>query len=216
MNEREGKKLVCHSGKRLLHTGLVAGTWGNVSCRLDDRRMVVTPSGVPYDSLTEADMAVVDLWDLSCQGPKPSSESPMHAAIYRARPEVEAVIHFHSLYACTVSVLGENVPPYLEDMAQIIGPDIRISRHALTGSPELAKNVTDALDGRFGALLENHGAVAIGRDMEEAFSAALILEKACHVHLLVKSTAGPCSGTVLSPREAAENRDFYLNHYQKK
>lgn len=213
MERKEAGRLVCESGKRLLHMGLVAGTWGNVSCRINEREMAVTPSGIHYDRLTGEDITVVNIGDLSYEGPRPSSESPMHAAIYRARPEASAVIHFHSLYACTASVLEEEVPPYLEDMAQIIGPSIRISRHALTGSPGLTQNVLSAMEGRFGALLENHGAVCIGRDMEEAFAAALITEKACQVHLLVKTVGG---GKRLSPEEAARNRDFYLNQYQKK
>ena len=213
MDIREAKKIVCDGGKELLRLGLVAGTWGNVSCRVSDSSMVISPSGIPYEKLKPEDMPAVKLEDLSFEGRRPSSESPMHAAIYRSRPEVNAVIHFHSLYACTASVLGEDVPPYLEDMAQIIGPTIRISRHALTGSPLLTENVLAALSGRFGALLENHGAVCVGRDMEEAFAAGLILEKACQTHLLVKTAGG---GKALTQEEAEKYRDFYLNSYQKR
>ncbi|WP_130860962.1 class II aldolase/adducin family protein [Bacilliculturomica massiliensis] len=213
MDSQEAKKIVCGGGKELLRLGLVAGTWGNVSCRAGGSAMVITPSGIPYDKLEPDDMSTVSIEDLTFEGRRPSSESPMHAAIYRTRPEVNAVIHFHSLYACTASVLGEDVPPYLEDMAQIIGPSIRISRHALTGSPLLTENVLDALSGRFGALLENHGAVCAGRDMEEAFAAALILEKACQTHLLVKTAGG---GRALTVEEAEKYRDFYLNSYQKR
>lgn len=238
MDVKNARRIVCEGGRELLRLGLVAGTWGNVSCRTDEGLMVITPSGIPYERLGQADMVPVGLGcarppeesggcldpicGVDCAAPlaadwgcgnKPSSEAPMHAAIYRRRPEAKAIIHFHSLYACAVSAMGEEVPPYLEDMAQIIGPSIRLSGHALTGSPRLSENVVAALDGRFGALMENHGAVCLGRSMEEAFAAAQILEKACHIHVLLKSAGG--GGKVLSPEQAALMRDFYLKSYRK-
>ena len=211
MNIETARKLVCDSGKKLLGMGLVAGTWGNVSHRIDENCMVVTPSGIPYEILRDEDMSVVLLDDLTYTGKKPSSESPMHAAIYKARPEVNAIIHFHSLYACTASVLGQDILPYLEDMAQIIGASIRITQHAITGSKELTANVLEALPGRFATLLENHGAVCLGRDMDEAFAAGLITEKACHAQILINQSGG---GTPLPPEHAQAFHDYYLNMYQ--
>ncbi len=213
MNIGEAKKRVCDGGKALLEKNLVAATWGNVSCRIDENTMAITPSGIPYEMLTPDDMTIVKIQDLSYEGKKPSSEAPMHAALYQNRPEVNAIIHFHSLYACTASVLGEDVPPYLEDMAQIVGASIRVCKHALTGSPELVKAVLENLDGRFATLLANHGAVCLGRDMEEAFAAGLITEKACHAHLMIKTIGG---GTPLDSTLAEKFHEYYLNTYQKR
>ena len=214
METQYAKQLVCESGKKLLKLGLVAGTWGNISCRIDDSAMVVTPSGIPYETLGAEDMVTVNITDLSFEGRKPSAESGMHAGLYRNRPEIKAIIHFHSLYACVASVLGdEEIPPYLEDMAQIIGPSIRVSPHALTGSEQLIESVIKSMEGRFGALLQNHGAVCCGRDMDEAFTACQILEKACQAYVIVKQIG---RGNALTPAYAQGFHDYYLNTYQKR
>ena len=210
----EIQKLVADSGKRLKDEGLVAGTWGNISHRIDHDRMAITPSGISYDELTPDSIAAVNIDDLSYEGPlKPSTEINMHAAIYKAKKEVNAIVHSHSLYASIVAAKGEEVPPYIEDMAQVIGPSIKVAKHALTGTPELAERVIAALDNRYGAILQNHGAVCVGRDMKEAFAACHILEKSCQIFIFMKLLGG---GQPLPPEHAQGFRSYYLNNYQKK
>jgi len=208
------QKLVADSGKMLLAGGLVAGTWGNISHRIDSDYMAITPSGISYDEITPEKIVIANVRDLSFKGDiAPSSEINMHAEIYKSKKEVNAVIHSHSLYASIVAAVGEEVPPYTEDMAQIIGPSIRIAKHALTGTPELAERVLAALEKRYGAILENHGALCVGRDMKEAFAACHILEKACQIFITVKLIGG---GKALSEEDAKSLRDYYLNNYQKR
>jgi len=210
----EIQRLVCVSGKRLLAEGLVAGVWGNISHRVDDDLMAITPSGMSYNELSPEDIVLANIHDLSYSGKlKPSSEIRMHAAILKAKKEVNAVIHNHSPYACIIAARGVEVPPYTEDMAQIIGPTIKVAKHALTGTPELAIGVLAALDNRYGVILENHGAVCMGRDMKEAFAACHVLEKSCQISVFVQLLGG---GNPLPPECAEDCRSFYLNSYQRK
>ncbi|MFW9835415.1 MAG: class II aldolase/adducin family protein, partial [Candidatus Thorarchaeota archaeon] len=107
MNADEAKQIVCEAGKKLIANGLVGGTWGNISCRIDDTRMAITPSGMSYDTLTPEDVAVVDFSsdDVIWEGKhKPSAEMKLHIAIYHKRKKIGAVIHSHSMNASTVAV----------------------------------------------------------------------------------------------------------------
>ena len=115
----------------MLKEGLVAGTWGNISIRVDETYMLITPSGRPYESLTAADIVLVNYHTSEHEGDiKPSSEKEMHCEIYRTRPKTHSVIHTHQMNASTVATTGREVPPILDDMAQIIGPTVRMAPYA--------------------------------------------------------------------------------------
>jgi L-fuculose-phosphate aldolase len=180
MTESTARSLVCEAGKRLLRENLVTGTWGNLSLRIDDDSMMITPSGKAYESLGPEDMVVVNYKTLEWKGDiKPSSELKLHAAIYCERKEINAVIHTHQANASTVAAARREVPPILDDMAQIIGPSVRVADYALPNTRKIVRKTISALKGRNAALMANHGAVCIGRDMEEAFVVCQVLEKAC-------------------------------------
>ncbi len=204
--------IVVSAGRYILKTDLVRGTWGNVSCR-DGDKVWITPSGVPYDKLREDMVAVIDLESGEWIGgtEKPSSELPLHLEIYRTLRDIKAVVHFHGIYSSVFSVLREDVPCYIEDQAQIIGGTIRVARYAPPGTWELARNVVQALENRFGAILANHGAVSIGRSMEEALIAAEILEKSCHIAVMVNG-----KGFALPEKDVNDLREKYLDSYSKK
>lgn len=211
---QEAREIVCNSGKQLLRSGLVSGTWGNISLRLNDDYMVITPSGRDYETLTSGEMVLVNIRDLSYEGNiKPSSESGLHAEVYKGRKEIWAVIHTHSQNVCTVAATHREIPPILDDMVQIIGPSVRVSDYALSGTEKLTKNVMKALAGRNAALLANHGAVCIGRDMQEAFFACEVLEKSCHTFIETELMGG---GVPMSYIIANKNHQYFLEKYQKK
>ena len=101
---RQIQTAVCETAKKLSTSNLVAGTWGNISARLDNDYMVVTPSGIPYETLKPEDMVIVNMHDLTYEGKlKPSVETPMHARILLERPEVNAAVHTHSTYALVMA-----------------------------------------------------------------------------------------------------------------
>ncbi len=204
--------VVVSAGRYISETDLVKGTWGNVSYRHVDR-VWITPSGIPYNRLSEEMIAVVDLKSGEWIGgsEKPSSELPLHLEIYRTFQDIKAVVHFHGVYSSAFSALRKDVPCYTEDQAQIIGGTIRVARYAPPGTWELARNAVRALEGRFGVILANHGAVAIGRSMDEALIAAEILEKSCHIAILVNG-----KGFELPEEDVNPLRTRYLDSYSKK
>jgi L-ribulose-5-phosphate 4-epimerase len=191
-------------------TNLVAGTWGNVSLKRGDL-VYITPSGIPYDELKAEDIATVDLKTLEqIDGKKASSELPLHIEIYRDHPSVNAVVHFHSIYASAFASMRKPIPCYVEDQAQIIGGDVEVAEYAPPGSWALAENASKTLGEKFGVLLANHGAVAVGRSMKEALTAAQIVEKSAKIAFIVGE-----SGIRLPDEDVKNLRDLYLKSYSK-
>ena len=105
------RQMLVDYGNRLVACGLVQGTWGNISVRLDDRYMLATPSGLDYSRLTPEDMVKVDIETLKYEGDlKPTSEKGLHAAVYQRRPEIGAVIHTHAKYCCVFAAANQDMP----------------------------------------------------------------------------------------------------------
>jgi len=208
----EAREMVCKTATRLVELGLVHGTWGNVSLRIDAERMVLTPSGQDYDDMGPDDIALVSLRDGTYEGPRPSNEKTLHREIYLARKEVNAVIHIHSPNASTVAAARREVPPILEDLAQICGPSVRVAGHAIPTTKRAAKAAIKALKGRSAAILANHGAVCVGRTMKEALTCCQVLEKGCKAFIEAEFLGGAKS---INRFEAAIMRQYYLRKYAK-
>ena len=176
------KEIVIRAGKQLLATGLIARTWGNVSCRIDNKSFVITPSGKAYDSLTPDDIVLVNMEDLSYDGDvKPSSEKGIHAQCYLLRPECNFVIHTHQKNASVVSVLGYDINNISGESRDIIGDNVPLAAYGLSGTGKLRKAVVNALtrsDSK-AVIMRHHGAVCLGKDYDEAFAITAELEKVC-------------------------------------
>jgi len=196
--------------------GLVRGTWGNLSLR---RGAIVwiTPSGIPYDALTPDNVVPVSLEKGKPlhNRREPSTELLMHLEIYRRFPEINGVVHTHSIYASAFAAARMEIPCYTEDQAQIIGGKIRVASYAPPGTAELALNVVEALRDRFAALLANHGAVSVGRSLREAYTAAEILEKSAEIAYILKILSPRQSPPELGEGEIATMRKTYLESYGK-
>jgi L-fuculose-phosphate aldolase len=187
----ELRRAVVGAGQRLLAEGLVARTWGNVSVRAGAEHMLITPSGRAYEGMTPEDIVPVNLRTGAYDGPlKPSSEGKLHAEIYRTRSEIQAVIHTHQMNASTVAAARREVPPILDDMVQIIGPSVRVADYALPSTNKIVRVTVKALRGRMAALMANHGAVCLGRSLDEAFVVAQVLEKACKAFIEAEFLGG--------------------------
>jgi L-fuculose-phosphate aldolase len=185
--------------QELSRAGLVVGTAGNVSVREGDL-VAVTPSGVRYGELTAGLVGVHRLDGTPADAPlAPTSELPLHLAIYSARPEVGAVVHTHSLAATALSTLVDEVPAVHYYVAMFGGP-VRVAPYATYGTQELAHNVVHALHDRTACLMGNHGAVAVGSDLATAHDKSAYLEWLCEVYLRA-SAAGP--PRLLPPEEIA-------------
>lgn len=182
----EAKQLVISGGKRLLESGLVVRTWGNISARISEEQFVITPSGKDYETLTLEDIVVVNISDLSYEGDtKPSSERGVHAAAYRLRRDVNFVIHTHQSNASALSILGsalENVGGYMDDGERILGPCIPCAGYGRNGSKKIQSNVAAVIESNPKSkafFMKNHGSLCLGKDSEEAFLVAEKLEQLC-------------------------------------
>ena len=205
------KKQILDGGERLLKEGLVARTWGNISIRVDDTHMLITPSGRPYEELTPDDIVLVNYHTSKHEGTvKPSSEKELHCEIYRTRKEVQAVIHTHQTNASVVAAARREVPPILDDMTQIIGPTVRVADYALPSTKKITKRTVKALKGRNAALMANHGAVCVGRDLDEAFVVCQVLEKACKAFIEGEFLGGAKG---INKFEARLMHQLYLKKY---
>ena len=162
-------------GKKMLEKGLVTGTGGNLSVR-SGRRVVLSPSGVEYETMKPEDVAVVDLegWLLE-GGMKPTSEMSLHLALYHARPDITAVVHTHSPYACVLACLGREIPPF-HYLVALVGRKIPVAPYACFGTPELARSTVEVMGEGKAALLANHGIVSVGGSLIEAFRVAETVE----------------------------------------
>ncbi|MDR1928219.1 MAG: class II aldolase/adducin family protein [Oscillospiraceae bacterium] len=183
MDILQAKLAVIAAGKRLLETGLIARTWGNVSCRVNETQFVITPSGRAYENLTPEEIVLVSAADLSYEGGiKPSSEKGIHAQAYLLRPEVNFVVHTHQHNASIVSVMGREISGVNAKQAALLGTTIPLAGYGLPGTGKLRKGVTAALrqhPGSKAILMAHHGALCMGKDAEEAFQVADTLEQAC-------------------------------------
>ncbi|OGO45670.1 MAG: hypothetical protein A2Z05_06325 [Chloroflexi bacterium RBG_16_60_22] len=173
----------------MLAAGLVVGTAGNVSLRLapEDARplLAITPSARPYGSLGVDDIQIMDFDADTVEGSlPPSMETKLHIGIYRARKNVGAIMHTHSVCASAVSVAGLDIPAILDDQVAFLGGEIKLAGYALSGTREQITEVLAALGDRSAVLLANHGAVGTGRTMEDAFTAAGLIEKTARIYLL--------------------------------
>ena len=184
---------------------MFAATSGNLS--IYDRetgRMYITPSGFPYEDMTEADMVAIDL-DGNPVEPtshKPSSEWKLHAAIYRNFEGANAVVHTHSPYATSFAINNMAIPTVLYEIAWFLGGDIPVAESALPGSPAVGENCVKAMKERYGCLMGNHGAVAYGGSLREAYTRAVYIEDAAKAYSLAL-THGP-----VRVIESAEIRRF--------
>ncbi|NKI41193.1 class II aldolase/adducin family protein [Streptomyces physcomitrii] len=176
------------TARRTVAEGLVVGTSGNVSVRLGDT-VLVTPTGVPYDRLTAADLLAVDLRGRTVHGHlKPTSELPLHLAVYAAT-DAAAIVHTHAVHATAVSTLVDRLPP-IHYMAAALGGPPRVADYALYGSPELAEAALRALRGRTGCLLRNHGALTYGESLDQAYDRTAQLEWMCRLWLTASTVPG--------------------------
>lgn len=163
-------------GKQLVASGLVQGTWGNLSARLDDTYMLVTPSGLDYARLTPADMVKVNMRTLAYEGGlKPTSEKSLHAAIYQNRPDIGGIIHTHSKYCCVYAAARRDLQIPADRQTAFQSP-IKLAPYAPPGSKALTKNTAAAVGDNYGAIMAGHGMIACGRDLTAAFQNCKQLE----------------------------------------
>jgi L-fuculose-phosphate aldolase len=184
------------------------GTTGNMSIRTDGG-MLITPSGIPPRQLAPESIVAMDLDGHWSGAIKPSSEWALHAAIYNARPELRAVVHAHPDHCVALSCARMGLPAFHYMIAGFGGDDVRCSRYATFGSPELAEATVEAMENRTACLLANHGMVTVGSTLAEAYGRALKLETLARQYMLCRSFAEP---VVLNEKELVEVKQRYKTY----
>ena len=189
----ELKKAVAGTGVTMIQQGLTVGTWGNVSLRDPESGLIyISPSGLDYEDIREEDIVVLNEQLEVVDGClRPSIEKRLHVGVYRARPDVNAIIHDHPLHSSVLGVNRMELPAISEDFAQIVGDKIICADYALPGTPELAENAIKALGERNAVLLPNHGTLCVGKDLKTVLRVAHVVEKAAHIYILALSIGTP-------------------------
>ncbi len=160
------------------------GSGGNISVRIKGGNVfAITPSGMPYKNLTPDDICILDFEKNQIEGAHaPSIESDMHVAIYKRRPDVNAIVHTHQNKASIFSVINRPIPALFDEVCMNIGEIVDVVPYALSGSQELATNVAGRLgNGCNCYILQNHGALSLGATIEKACLNAELLERAATV-----------------------------------
>ncbi|MGD8989911.1 MAG: class II aldolase/adducin family protein [Desulfobacterales bacterium] len=201
------KKAILECGRWLSEHGYFGsrrGSGGNISTRTKDGSGVaITPSGRPYYRMTPGDICIIDFKQKPLEGRlKPSVEAGMHIAIYECRPDVSAVVHTHSLFASILSVTGQSVPALFDEITIEIGAEVGVIPYAVSGSADLVQNVTSKM-GNNGVcyILQNHGALSLGKSLDQAWKNAELLEKVAQIYYYALTTGMKI--TTL-PKEAVE------------
>lgn len=180
MEKQKAQEMVAGTGQMLLKEGLVARTWGNVSCRIDENTFAITPSGLDYVGMKADDIAIMDMTTGEWQGSrKPSGEKGVHLASYQTYADVGFVIHTHQTYATAIGLAGfENLQITSEEREKLGG--IALAGYGLPGTKKLTNNVRKELEsGAKVVLMAGHGVLICGTDREEAFAKAMLLEEIC-------------------------------------
>ncbi len=193
---------------KAVEANLIRLSAGNISTRAEDGLVAITPSGVKYRGMLAEDISIIDLNGELIDGPPPSSETPMHTAIYRNVPHVNSICHAHSPYAITFAMLGDDIPAVNLEL-MFCGAPIPVAPWACPGTPtagEIAVAIYKQRPELKVLLLRQHGLVAIGENLENAFDMALNAEVGCQTYYQARLLGQPLS---LTHEQLAEIREAY-------
>jgi L-fuculose-phosphate aldolase len=206
------KQLIVDSGVKMYNSGLTVETWGNISARDPETNLIyLTPSGMAYDGIVPEDIVVMNLNGEIVEGERvPTIETSMHIGIYNARPEVNAVIHTHPIYSMVFACQGKDIPLVTDEAAQMLGDTCKTTKYALPASQELADEVIKALGKKANScLINSHGAVCVGNNMEGAFRVTTVLEVTAQILYMVESTGCKPLGIT---QENVEAMQYFVAH----
>lgn len=188
----EARESICEYGRQLLADDLTTGTGGNLSVRLDEDRIAISPSGIPYGEIDPEDVPVVSMDGTVVEGDaEPSTELPMHLAVYRERPDVGGVVHTHSPNATTFASLGEPIPAS-HYLISFTGTEVPVAEYETHATPKLGEAAVDALGEEFNAtLLRNHGVLTADESLDDAYTVALMVEYVARIHYQARAIGDP-------------------------
>jgi L-fuculose-phosphate aldolase len=166
----------------MLRKGLVEGTAGNISARMPDGSVCITPSSVDYEAMTLEDLCVIDLGGEVLEGERaPSSEKLLHLSCYKAFDDVQSVIHSHPVYATMFAVAHQPIPACIDEFSIYVGGEVPVTEYAMSGTEGVGENAVAVLADRGAALLANHGMVAVGPSPAKALHITALVERSAKI-----------------------------------
>lgn len=196
---------VLAAAKDMLRKGLVEGTAGNISARMDDGNIVCTPSSVDYEAMALEDLVTVSPTGEvleHAEGRSPTSEIALHLACYAGFDDIGSVIHAHPVWATMFACTHQPVPACIDEFTMYIGGDVRCAEYAMSGSADVGANAVKALEGRGAALLANHGMVAVSSTPAKALHIVALVERTAQIAWGTRALGG----TIPIPEKV--NNDF--------
>lgn len=194
MKHPDLRQQIARTARQMSDSGLVTGTSGNVSARTPEGEVLITPSGLDYGQLEPDDVVLVSVeGEFLERSLEPSSETPMHTGIYRARSEVGAVVHTHARFSTTLACLGWPIPPVHYMLTTLSrGGWVPLADYATYGTEELAGYAGETLgDSHTVCLLRNHGTIAVGESPAEAFARTVVLEEMAEIYYRARVAGEP-------------------------
>jgi len=197
MSDLDLREQLVDCARRMQASGINQGTSGNLSVRIPGL-MLITPSSLPYEQMQPTDLVALDLKGEPLFIPadgrpqrRPSSEWRLHADVLASRPEVQAVLHCHSIHATALACHGRDIPPFHYMTAVAGGHDIRCAPYATFGTQELSDGVVQALEGRLACLMAQHGQVSVGPTLDKALALAVEVETLARIYLQALALGEP-------------------------
>ncbi|MDO8349750.1 MAG: class II aldolase/adducin family protein [Gallionella sp.] len=212
MNEQELRTELVRITKKLEALGFSHGTAGNLSAHFGEG-FLITPSGFGAEGLTEDDLVFVEMSGQSHGRWRPSSEWLFHRDIYAQRPEFGAVVHTHSNAATALACLRRDIPPFHYMLALLGGDSLRCATYATFGTQALSDAALVALAGRKACLLANHGMIAAGKNLAEAFRNTIEVENLSELYLRALSAGEP---VLLTAAEFADAQQQFVGYGKPK
>lgn len=207
------KQILIDAGKQMLTSNLTIETWGNISIS-DGTHIYITPSGMPYHTIDNEDICVLDMHGNKIEGKrKPSIEKMLHVRIYQTRKDVQAILHTHPIDSTVFAVLGKEIPCITDEMAQVLGGSVQCAKYALPGSDTLANNACIALSNNQAVLLQNHGAICVGENIQQCFKVAKVLETSAQIYYKALCIGNPI---LIKEKDIEWMQNFIKNEYGQK
>jgi len=214
MNETQLRKELVAACRRAAQAGLVGQTSGNFSLRLPhDQGVLITPSGIPYLEMKPDQLLVLNLEGEVISGElRPSSERPMHLSVYKDRPHIRAVIHFHGDHVTALAVAGRGLPVVSLGLALAVGGPVPLADYSRPASWELGQAVLRAsANDEPAVILKHHGALAMGTTLKEAYAVAEAVEEGAKLFWMASRYGQPLE---LPPEEIPFYRNFFLKNHR--
>lgn len=182
MTADEIKAQLLHTAKTMIAIGLVEGTSGNLSARLPDGNVVLTPSSLAYETMTLDDLVVTDIDGNVVEGTRgPTTEKDLHLACLRKHEDIHAVMHCHAMYSTMFAITNQPIPCVIEEVDVFIGGDVPVANYKVTGSTDLADEVSEWVGDRAAVLMANHGLLTVGKDPENCLKLAQLVERTARI-----------------------------------